>query len=59
MPIHLDPVKNINVLLLKENDIQDQPNTFFLENALKKNYRIFSYTSLLFESTILPVNNGK
>ena len=36
--------------------IQGLPNTFFfLENALKKNYRRFSKIS--FKSTILPENN--
>ena len=32
---------------------------FFLENALKKILNIFSNFFFLFESTIVPVNNGK
>ena len=32
---------------------------FLLEKALKKNYWIFSQISVLFQSTILPVNYGK
>ena len=33
--------------------------TFFLENILKQTYGMYSQISFLFESTILPVNNGK
>ena len=39
--------------------IYGSPNTLFLENALKKTAGILSQISCLFESTILPVNNGK
>ena len=40
--------------------IKGLPNTFFpLENALKKTTKYFSRFLFLFESTILPVNNGK
>ena len=34
-------------------------NTFFLANALKKTTEYFLQLLFLFESTILPVNNGK
>ena len=39
--------------------IQGPPNTFFLENALEKTTEYFPKFLFLFESTILPVNNGK
>ena len=38
--------------------IQGPPNTFFLENALKKTSECFLKFIFLFVSTILPVNNG-
>ena len=42
------------------NIVQGPPNTFFfLENALKKLLKYFLKFLLLFESTILPVNNEK
>ena len=34
-------------------------NTFFLENALKKTTKYFPKFLFLFESAILPFNNGK
>ena len=39
--------------------LKGPPNTFFLENALKINTEYFLKFLFLFESTILPVNNGK
>ena len=36
--------------------IKGPPNTFFLENALKKTTEYFLKFIFLFESTILPVN---
>ena len=40
--------------------IKGPPNIFFiLENALKKTTEYFLKFNFLFESTILPVNNGK
>ena len=38
---------------------QGPPNTFFLENALKKSTEYFLKFLFLFENTILPVNNRK
>ena len=39
--------------------VQDPPTIFFLENALKKTIEYYLKFLFLFESTILPVNNGK
>ena len=39
--------------------LQGPTNTFLLENALKKTTEYFPKFLLLFESTILAVNNGK
>ena len=41
------------------NFIKDPPNNFFFENALKNITEYFFKFLFLFESTILPVNNGK
>ena len=41
------------------NYVHGPPNAFFLENALKKATEYFLKYLFLFESTILPVNNGK
>ena len=39
--------------------MQGPPNTFFLENALKKTTEYFLKFLFLFERTILSINNGK
>ena len=39
--------------------LQGPPNTFVLENALKKPIEYFLRCSFLFESTNLTVNDGK
>ena len=47
-----------NLIRIRQKFVQGQPNTFFLENALKKTTGDFLKFIFLFESTILPVNNG-
>ena len=39
--------------------VQGPPNTYFLENALKKATEQVLKFNFLIESTIPPVNNGK
>ena len=51
---HLIVMNDYNI-----NHTTGPPNTFFLENALKKTVEYFRKFLFLFESTILPVNNRK
>ena len=45
--------------ICREKGSNGSTNTFFLENALKKTTEYFLKFLFLFESTILPINNGK
>ena len=48
------------ICMYERKQIQDPPNIFFfLENAKKETPEYFLKFLFLFESTILPFNNGK